>query len=116
MLALVAMMLHVNLDVLGRYLFNAPLPMTTEVVSVAESGTVNGLGSDNDNLPSFIVLVSAGQGGQPLYSRLWGSGFLDSRHQGVRFRSGSDPVLYLSNPKGISTSLRRRALDRLLGR
>jgi hypothetical protein len=43
-----------------------------------------GLGSDNDNLPAFVVLVSAGQGGQPLYARLWGSGFLDSRHQGVR--------------------------------
>jgi hypothetical protein len=72
-----------------------------------------GLGSDNDNLPAFIVLVSAGQGGQPLYSRLWGSGFLDSRHQGVRFRSGKDPVLYLSDPDGLCRSGRRAMLDRL---
>lgn len=72
-----------------------------------------GLGSINDNLPSFIVLVSAGQGGQPLYARLWGSGFLDSRHQGVRFRSGADPVLYLSNPDGICGSGRRAMLDKL---
>jgi len=72
-----------------------------------------GLGSDNDNLPAFIVLVSAGQGGQPLYARLWGSGFLDSRHQGVRFRSGKDPVLYLSDPDGLCRSGRRAMLDRL---
>lgn len=70
-----------------------------------------GLGSLNDNLPSFIVLVSAGQGGQPLYARLWGSGFLDSKFQGVRFRSGKDPVLYLSNPEGICRSSRRSTLD-----
>ena len=72
-----------------------------------------GLGSMNDNLPSFIVLVSAGQGGQPLYARLWGSGFLDSKYQGVRFRSGKDPVLYLSNPEGICRSSRRSTLDAL---
>ena len=72
-----------------------------------------GLGSMNQNLPSFIVLVSAGQGGQPLYSRLWGSGFLDSRYQGVQFRSGKDPVLYLSNPEGICRSSRRSTLDAL---
>lgn len=70
-----------------------------------------GLGSVNDNLPSFIVLASAGQGGQPLYARLWGSGFLDSRYQGVRFRAGSDPVLYLSNPEGVTPSRRRAQLD-----
>ena len=72
-----------------------------------------GLGTMNQNLPTFVVLVSAGQGGQPLYSRLWGSGFLDSRHQGVQFRPGKDPVLYLSNPDGICGSGRRAMLDKL---
>jgi hypothetical protein len=72
-----------------------------------------GLGSDNANLPGFIVLVSVGQGDQPLYSRLWGSGFLDSKYQGVQFRPGRDPVLYLSNPDGICRSGRRAMLDRL---
>src|SRR5206468_10646927 len=57
-----------------------------------------GLGSDNANLPSFVVLITPGKVDQPLYSRLWGSGFLPSRYQGVQFRSGKDPVLYLSNP------------------
>ncbi len=52
-----------------------------------------GLGSDNENLPSFVVMLTKGKGGQPLYSRLWGSGFLPSQHQGVQFRSGKDPVL-----------------------
>ncbi|MEO1616095.1 MAG: DUF1501 domain-containing protein [Planctomycetota bacterium] len=70
-----------------------------------------GLGSANDDLPSFIVLVSAGQGGQPLYARLWGSGFLDSKYQGVQFRSGKDPVLYLSNPPGVGDTRRRKQLD-----
>jgi len=70
-----------------------------------------GLGSENSDLPAFIVLASAGQGGQPLYDRLWGSGFLDSRYQGVRFRSGKDAVLYLSNPEGVSSSRRRAQLD-----
>ena len=72
-----------------------------------------GLGTMNNNLPSFVVLVSAAQGGQPLYSRLWDSGFLDSRYQGVRFRSGKEPVLYLSNPDGICRSGRRAMLDKL---
>src|SRR5262245_19060441 len=60
-----------------------------------------GLGSENENLPTFIVLISQGSGNktdQPIFSRLWGSGFLPTQHQGVRFRSGDDPVLYLSNP------------------
>ena len=70
-----------------------------------------GLGSTNDNLPSFIVLVTKGKGGQPLYSRLWGSGFLDSKHQGVQFRAGADPVLYLSDPDGVCRSGRRAMLD-----
>ena len=70
-----------------------------------------GLGSENKDLPSFIVLLSSNQGGQPLYGRLWGSGFLDSRHQGIQFRGGADPVLYLSNPKGVSSSRRRAQLD-----
>ena len=57
-----------------------------------------GLGSLNKNLPSFVVLLSRGTGrpkGQPLYSRLWGNGFLSSLHQGVQFRSAKDPVLFL---------------------
>lgn len=73
-----------------------------------------GLGSDNKNLPEFCVLLSRGkQGGQPLYAKLWGSGFLPSLHQGVQFRSGKDPVLYLNNPNGINSSSRRRMLDAL---
>lgn len=72
-----------------------------------------GLGSDNENLPAFVVLITPGKVDQPLYSRLWGSGFLPSRHQGVQFRSGKDPVLYLSNPPGVSAGTRRSMLDRL---
>ncbi|MDZ4657791.1 MAG: DUF1501 domain-containing protein [Bythopirellula sp.] len=72
-----------------------------------------GLGSANENLPGFCVLVSRGAGGQPLYSRLWGSGFLPSVHQGVQFRAGQDPVLYLNNPPGITAASRRNMLDRL---
>ena len=72
-----------------------------------------GLGSMNADLPSFIVLVSANQADQPLYSRLWGSGFLDSKYQGVQLRPGKDPVLYLSNPDGICRSGRGAMLDKL---
>lgn len=72
-----------------------------------------GLGSDNKNLPSFVVLITKDKGGQPLYSRLWGSGFLPSRYQGVRFRADKNPVLYLGNPDGVSASSRRKMLDRL---
>ena len=72
-----------------------------------------GLGTANRDLPAFLVLVSAGQGGQPLYARLWGSGFLDSRHDGVPFRAGEDPMFYLSNPDGICRSGRRAMLDTL---
>jgi hypothetical protein len=72
-----------------------------------------GLGSDNANLPAFIVLLSrARQGDQPLYSRLWGSGFLPSQHQGVQFRRGKDPVLYLGDPDGLSADTRRHMLDK----
>jgi hypothetical protein len=73
-----------------------------------------GLGADNANLPAFIVMISQGSGNktdQPIFSRLWGSGFIPSQHQGVRFRSGDDPVLYLSNPPGIDSDSRRRMLD-----
>jgi hypothetical protein len=73
-----------------------------------------GLGTENANLPAFVVMVSQGSGNrtdQPLFSRLWGAGFLPSEHQGVRFRSGQDPVLYLSNPPGIDAQTRRRMLD-----
>ncbi|MEM6963640.1 MAG: DUF1501 domain-containing protein [Bacteroidota bacterium] len=72
-----------------------------------------GLGSDNENLPSFIVLVSKNAGGQPLYARLWGNGFLPSHHQGVQFRSGKDPVLFLNNPEGYDGNDRREMLDYL---
>jgi hypothetical protein len=71
-----------------------------------------GLGSENENLPAFIVLLSRGRSGdQPLYSRLWGSGFLPSQHQGVQVRSGKDPVLYLNDPAGLDRESRRRMLD-----
>ena len=66
-----------------------------------------GIGSESENLPAFVVLISPGQGGggQPLYDRLWGSGFLPSQYQGVKFRSVGDPVLYLSNPPGFAAVL-----------
>lgn len=73
-----------------------------------------GLGSANRDLPAFVAMISRGSGrpnDQPLYDRLWGSGFLPSRHQGVKFRSQGDPVLYLSNPPGIDRSRRREILD-----
>ena len=73
-----------------------------------------GLGSLNANLPTFIVLVSKDAArDQPLYARLWGSGFLPSEHQGVQFRAGSEAVLYLRNPDGVSTDARRAMLDAL---
>ena len=74
-----------------------------------------GLGSENSDLPAFVVMVSAGSGNgdQPLADRMWGSGFLPTRYQGVKFRSSGDPVLYLSNPEGLSASGRRRFLDDL---
>ncbi len=72
-----------------------------------------GLGSANENLPAFVVLISKDRIDQPLYARLWGNGFLPSIHQGVQFRNGKDPVLYLKNPDGISTESRRKMLDRL---
>jgi hypothetical protein len=72
-----------------------------------------GLGSMNENLPAFVVLVTKNKGDQPLYARLWGNAFLDSKHQGVRFASGKDPVFYLTNPEGISPASRRVLLDTL---
>lgn len=75
-----------------------------------------GLGSANQNLPAFVVLTSTWTGrkeAQALYNRLWGSGFLPSKHQGVALRSAGDPVLYLSNPPGVSSATRRRMLDAL---
>ena len=76
-----------------------------------------GLGSENNNLPSYIVLTSRGgsSDAQPLYSRLWASGFLPTEHSGVKLRSSGDPVHYLSNPPGISDSMRRDILDDLKG-
>ncbi len=71
-----------------------------------------GLGTENQNLPSFIVMISSGkEADQPLYTRLWGSGFLPSEYQGVQFRGAGDPVLFLSNPPGIDAQSRRRMLD-----
>ena len=73
-----------------------------------------GLGSMNENLPAFVVLISKNAtSDQPLYSRLWGNGFLPSLHQGVQFRSGKEPVLYLNNPAGVTAESRRKMLDRL---
>ncbi|HTL28627.1 MAG TPA: DUF1501 domain-containing protein [Tepidisphaeraceae bacterium] len=72
-----------------------------------------GLGSVNQNLPGFVVLISKDRIDQPLYARLWGNGFLPSRHQGVQFRNGRDPVLYLKNADGITSAARRKMLDRL---
>jgi len=75
-----------------------------------------GLGSENRDLPAYVVLTSFGSGrpnDQPLYDRLWSSGFLPTRHQGVKFRNTGDAVLYLSNPPGVDTATRRRTLDRL---
>ena len=73
-----------------------------------------GLGSENSNLPSFVVLLSKGSAARPadpLYARLWGPGFLPSNHQGIAFRSGGEPVLYLSNPQGVDVGTRRDQLD-----
>ncbi len=75
-----------------------------------------GLGNETDNLPSFVVLNSTWTGrkeAQALFSRLWGSAFLPSKHQGVLLRTAGDPVLFLSNPKGINSKTRRRMLDAL---
>ncbi|HAH45873.1 MAG TPA: sulfatase, partial [Planctomycetaceae bacterium] len=60
-----------------------------------------------------VVALTSGDGGQPLYDRLWGSGFLPTRHQGVKFRRSSDPVLFLANPPGIDQQARREMLDDL---
>lgn len=72
-----------------------------------------GLGSANENLPAFVVLISKDRIDQPLYSRLWGNGFVPSVHAGVQFRSGGAPVLYLDNPPGVTADGRKLALDRL---
>ena len=73
-----------------------------------------GLGNENENLPAFCVLLSRSwNGGQPLYAKLWGNGFLPSEHQGVMLRSGHEPVLYLNNPDGMDRQSRRRMLDHL---
>lgn len=72
-----------------------------------------GLGSENANLPAYVVMVTKNKGGQPLSARLWGSGFLPARHDGVLFRSGADPLLYLNLPAGIDATSRRAMLDAL---
>ncbi|MBS0264552.1 MAG: DUF1501 domain-containing protein [Planctomycetes bacterium] len=73
-----------------------------------------GLGSENDDLPAFVVMISRPSGptnAQPLHERMWGAGFLSPRYQGVRFSPGKDPVLFLSNPPGITNERRRSMLD-----
>jgi len=78
------------------------------------SWAVYGLGAETEDLPAFVVMISqGGTGGQPLYDRLWGSGFLPTKYQGVKFRSVGDPVLYLSNPAGVTGEDRRAYLDSL---
>lgn len=76
-----------------------------------------GLGTDNRDLPSYVVLTSVGTGrkdDQPLYDRLWGSGFLPTEYQGVKFRNAGDPVLFLSDPDGVDRATRRDMLDGLM--
>jgi hypothetical protein len=70
-----------------------------------------GLGSENAQLPAFVVLTSGHGSDQPLLTRYWGSGFLPSNHQGVEFRSQGEPILFVSNPKGMNDPVRRRLLD-----
>ena len=77
------------------------------------SWTSYGLGSDNQNLPNFVVLTTKDGGGQPLTSRYWGSGFLPAKHDGVRFSPSDDAVLYLNSPKGISRQGRKKVIDAL---
>ena len=77
------------------------------------SWLVYGLGSESNDLPGFVVMITQGGTGQPLYDRLWGSGFLPTKYQGVKFRSVGDPVLYLNNPEGFSATQRRAFLDAL---
>lgn len=73
-----------------------------------------GLGSENANLPAFCVLLSRGKGnGQGVYSKLWSNGFLDATHQGVQFSNSEDPVLYLSDPDGMSRDQRRKMIDQI---
>jgi hypothetical protein len=72
-----------------------------------------GLGSESEDLPAFVVLITQGTGGQPIYDRLWGAGFLPTRYQGVKFRSVGDPVLWLRDPDGFSRQQRRAWLDAL---
>lgn len=73
-----------------------------------------GLGSANENLPAFVVMISSGkESDQPLFARLWSAGFMESRYQGVQFRGGADPVLYLNNPPGVTAEGRRQVLDTL---
>jgi hypothetical protein len=75
-----------------------------------------GLGSECEDLPAYVVLTSFGTGrkdDQPLYDRLWSSGFLPTQHAGVKFRNSGDPVLYLSNPPGVARDVRRGTLDEL---
>ena len=75
-----------------------------------------GLGSENKDLPAYVVLSSFGSGrpdDQPLYDRLWGAGFLPTKHQGVKLRNKGERVLYLKDPEGMSCDVRRESLDEL---
>jgi len=75
-----------------------------------------GLGSENENLPAYVVMISRPSGptnAQPLHERMWGSGFLPANYQGVRFSPGKDPVLFLSNPPGVNVARRRAIIDNI---
>jgi hypothetical protein len=101
---------HVNHDPAAKFLHTgfqlAGRPSNGAWVSYA-------LGSDNTNLPNYVVLTSGNGGGVPLDQMAWSAGFLPSHHQGVRFRSDGDPVLYINNPQGMSRGARRALLDAL---
>ncbi|NNE91003.1 MAG: DUF1501 domain-containing protein, partial [Verrucomicrobiales bacterium] len=95
----------------------SPSPGHLPIIAFSPAAWLSyGLGSENENLPAFVVLNStwsAKRDAQALYQRLWGAGFLPSKHQGVALRSQGDPVLYLSDPKGVSRDVRRTMLDGL---
>src|SRR6266851_4303110 len=103
----------------GMTRYQATLPLAGSIFPFAQQGRSGAWVSEllpctaNENLPAFVVLISKDRIDQPLYARLWGNGFLPSIHQGVQFRAGKDPVLYLANPDGISRASRRKMLDRL---
>ena len=90
------------------------LPEGHQLAGRPEYGSLVELWFRKQGSPAYVVLTSWGTGrpnDQPLYDRLWGAGFLPTQHQGVKFRNSGDPVLYLSDPKGVSRSMRRNAMS-----